>query len=245
MKRIFAITMALLLNSHANGLCQDVITFKTGNRVDCKVKSYENGTFAVELSSGDVKQAPVGNITSIAFGESSPDTATITPPAPDSTPEAVTLPIPSNMPEEAKAIEGQGHTQVLNKGIQLTIKKYDNKIALESGLSISFRKKGIKAVAANVLVENKSAKPIGVYWGSFKIRDQDDNVYEASLFAAGPRGYLDYTTVQPGDKIASWIAFEVSPGIVMEKSSIRYDKTPNGYSPDSMYSDWFPVSIGK
>jgi hypothetical protein len=241
MNRISIIILALLFNSHAPGLCQDVITFKTGNRVECKVISYDNNGFSVRLPSGGIKQAPIVNIGSIAFGESdaSPVDDRLT--KPETNDETAASPIPQVILADAKPTTDQGRTQVFNQGIRLTIKKYDNKISMESDMSRYFRKKGVKAVGANVLVENKSDKPIGVYWGSFKIRDQDANIYESSLYASGPRPYLDFTTVQPGDKIAAWIFFEVSPGIVMEKSSIRYDKVPNGYSPDSLYSDWFPV----
>ncbi len=238
--RHISIILALLYISTVTGLCQDVITFKTGNRVECKIVSYENNVFSVALPSGDIKQAPIANISRVAFGDSAISTVNDDSVMYETTDEAEP-PKPQIIPEEAKPTKDQGSTQVFNQGIRLTVKKYDNKISLESDLSRYFRKKGVKAVGANVLIENKSENPIGVYWGSFKIRDQDANIYESSLYASGPRPYLDFTTVQPGDKIAAWIFFEVSPGIVMEKSSIRYDKVANGYSPDSLYSDWFPV----
>lgn len=135
-------------------------------------------------------------------------------------------------------------SQTLNTDIKLVVKKHDNMVALDGKMARDFRKRGLKAVAVNVLIENNSAVPIPVYWGSFKIKDQDDQIAEASLFASGPRQYLDLTTVQPFDKIAAWISFEASPGIVMEKSFIRYEQSPNGFSTNSMISDWFPIGGG-
>ena len=135
--------------------------------------------------------------------------------------------------------------QVLNSDIIITVTGHDDMIALKGDISRSLRKDGLKAVAVKVLIENNSAAPIPVYWASFKLKDQDQEIAEPSIFATGKRPYLNITTLQPNDKIAAWISFEAKIGIQLEKSVIRYDQIPNGYSDLSMISDWFPIKADK
>jgi len=135
--------------------------------------------------------------------------------------------------------------QSMNAEIKLTVTKSDNMIALEGSLARSLRKEGLKAVAVYVLIENNSEESLPVYWGSFKLKDQNHEIAEASLWATGKRPYLNITTVEAGDKIAAWIGFEASIGIVLEDSFIRYDQMPNGYSTNSMISEWFTIRTNK
>jgi hypothetical protein len=226
---LFVLTIAIGPSSRG----QDVITFKTGKDVDCKILMFNNGAFTVKLDSGETKQAPVANISSIVFGDSA--SATL---GQDTMPnegailgdgKSVSVVIGANAP----------NVTALNTDIKLTVKKYDNKVSLENEYARAIRKKGLKAVAVNILVENRSANEIEIDWSSFKIKDQDDNVFDASIYATGPRGWLSRTLIKPGDKVAAWIAFEASPGIVMEKAMVRFDDVSK-----SIFSDWYPVSGG-
>ena len=135
--------------------------------------------------------------------------------------------------------------QALNSDIKITVVSHDDMIALKGDLARYFRKEGLKAVAVKVLVENNSANPIPVYWGSFKLRDQDHEIAGPSLYATGKRPYLEFMTLQPNDKVSAWIGFEAKIGVNLSESMIRYDQIPNGYSDLSMISDWFPVNQNK
>ncbi len=240
MKYFYAILAALLVTYGTTSHAQDVITFRTGKQVECKILGFNNGYFAVQLDTGETKQAPVSNITDISFGDNS--AAVSTPSAPDSaaTPVDEVAPVVNEMVKADIGVATQQPVKALNKDIKLTVKKYDNKVSLKSEYSRYIRTKGLKAVSVNVLVENKSTNEIEIDWASFKIKDQDDNVFDASIYATGSRESTSRTLIQPGDKVAVWISFEASPGIVMEESWIRYDDVSK-----SIFSDWFPVGGGK
>ena len=237
MKHLYPVIILALLAAYcATSHGQDSILFKTGKRINCAVQGYTNGAFEVRLENGETKQAPAANISSISFGkhhsaaEASPTPVIEIKTAEEVAPavlQKVKVDIGSAPPEEG---------QMLNKGIQLTVKKYDNMVSLDSDSARFIRKEGLKAVAVNVLVENKSAVPIEMDYSDFKIKDQDDNIYETWISGTGPRPWLDTTTIAPGDKMAAWIGFKASPGIVMEKSMVRYDNILK-----LMYSDWFPI----
>ena len=243
MKHLYPVIILALLAAYcATSHGQDSILFKTGKRMNCAVQGYTNGAFEVRLENGETKQAPAANISSISFGEESTTAPASATPVPEDVPVEEVAPAPRKIAETPEEIEAEMRAPKLNEDVKLTVKSYDNKVSLEHWESLKIRKKGMKAVAVNVQVENHTAKAIGVHGGSFTIKDQDNNVFEASSFWTGTRKTnIGFVEVPPGDKIATWIGFEVSPGIVMEESSIRYDKQPDGRTLECMYSDWFPV----
>lgn len=100
---------------------------------------------------------------------------------------------------------------------------------------------GRRRVSMQVQVNNDSATPIWVTTWSFTLKDQDGNVYPTDYYFR--KTGVNHLEVHPGDSVVLWVVFRVSPKIVMEKSFIRYDKRPDGYSSDCLQSDWF--SLGK
>ena len=219
------------------------LLFKTGRRIDCKVLSYSNGVFEVQLEDGSVRQAPAGNIQSIVFAEKEkayPKLATLSVAGrsmeKDAFPQVATTSEGAKItkPESADAGKDNPSDSAYTPGIDLSVHGYNESPSMTNhDLTREAKKDGMKYITVDIQVVNNSKKAIPVSWGTFKLRAQDGTICDSTIWVPEIR-YMRETNVRPGDKAKGRIGFLVPIGIVMPHSHVRY----NTYS---MYSDWVPV----
>jgi len=193
---------------------QDSVQFKSGTTASGKVTSYANGMVTVRLDSGELKSAPIQNISSIEFSDS-----------------FITQSIESNgddrIQSDLPAIPLEQPTAPDEKDIVITVRNSRDNIKPDGDVAKMWRKEMKRGVAVDILIENRTKDDIKFLWWDFELRDQNLAVHDsACVVTMGMPGEIAGALIKAGDKQAGWVGFEVSIGTQLESSEIRYCSQP-------------------
>lgn len=196
----------------------DVVTTKSGKAVECRVVAFKDGVFTVQSTNGSFTKVHAEKLSSISFSQ---------PPAES-----------ARQNEQVEIVEKAREPESEKQDLTLNCIQIDDNVNVDNDLKRKWRREGIKPVAFNIKMINNTDKNIQPRHNGFNLRDINDNVYSADIFAIGSARisncFIEENTIDAGDQHAGWVGFLVPIQVAPSECRICYER-------EDMRSDWFSV----